>query len=42
MKVDFQKLDVDFYVTSAHKICGPTGVGLLYGKKEWLEKQQQV
>ena len=38
MKVDFQKLDVDFYVTSAHKICGPTGVGLLYGKKEWLEK----
>ena len=38
MIVDFQKLDVDFYVTSAHKICGPTGVGLLYGKKEWLEK----
>ena len=38
MKVDFQKLNVDFYVTSAHKICGPTGVGLLYGKKDWLEK----
>ncbi len=38
MKIDFQDLDVDFYVTSAHKICGPTGVGLLYGKKEWLEK----
>ena len=38
MKVDFQKLNVDFYVTSAHKICGPTGVGLLYGRKEWLEK----
>ena len=38
MKVDFQRLNVDFYVTSAHKICGPTGVGLLYGKKEWLEK----
>ena len=38
MKIDFQKLAVDFYVTSAHKICGPTGVGLLYGKKEWLEK----
>ena len=38
MKVDFQELDVDFYVTSAHKICGPTGVGLLYGKQEWLEK----
>jgi cysteine desulfurase/selenocysteine lyase len=38
MKVDFQRLNVDFYVTSAHKICGPTGVGLLYGRKEWLEK----
>ena len=38
MKVDFQNLDVDFYVTSAHKICVPTGVGLLYGKQEWLEK----
>ena len=38
MKVDFQKLDVDFYVTSAHKLCGPTGVGMLYGKQEWLEK----
>ena len=38
MKVDFQDLDVDFYVTSAHKICCPTGVGLLYGKQEWLEK----
>ena len=38
MKVDFQDLDVDFYVTSAHKICGPTGVGLLYGKQKWLEK----
>ena len=38
MKVDFQDLYVDFYVTSAHKICGPTGVGLLYGKQEWLEK----
>ncbi|MDG1245466.1 MAG: aminotransferase class V-fold PLP-dependent enzyme, partial [Polaribacter sp.] len=27
-----------FYVASAHKLCGPTGVGMLYGKKEWLEK----
>jgi len=35
---DFQKLDVDFYVTSAHKMCGPTGVGILYGKSEWLNK----
>jgi len=38
IKPDVQKLDVDFYVTSAHKICGPTGVGMLYGKTSWLEK----
>jgi cysteine desulfurase/selenocysteine lyase len=38
IKPDVQALDVDFYVTSAHKMCGPTGVGLLYGKQEWLEK----
>lgn len=38
IKPDMQALDVDFYVCSAHKICGPTGVGILYGKKEWLEK----
>ena len=38
IKPDVQELDVDFYVASAHKICGPTGVGMLYGKKEWLEK----
>lgn len=37
IKPDVQKLDVDFYVTSAHKMCGPTGVGILYGKKELLE-----
>ncbi len=35
---DFQELDVDFYVTSAHKMCGPTGVGILYGKEKWLQK----
>jgi cysteine desulfurase / selenocysteine lyase len=35
---DLQDLDVDFYVTSAHKICGPTGVGMLFGKEEWLQK----
>ncbi|PHS67534.1 MAG: cysteine desulfurase CsdA [Flavobacterium sp.] len=35
---DFQELDVDFYVSSAHKMCGPTGVGFLYGKEEWLNK----
>ena len=33
-----QKLNVDFYVASAHKMCGPTGVGMLYGKEEWLNK----
>ena len=37
-KVDVQKLDIDFYTASAHKLCGPTGVGFLYGKKELLEK----
>lgn len=38
IKPNLKALDVDFYVTSAHKMCGPTGVGMLYGKKEWLEK----
>jgi len=38
IKPDVQALNVDFYVASAHKLCGPTGVGLLYGKQEWLEK----
>jgi len=38
IKPDVQKLDVDFYVASAHKMCGPTGVGILYGKEEWLNK----
>ena len=33
-----QQLDVDFYTISAHKVCGPTGVGMLYGKEEWLNK----
>ena len=37
VKVDVQALDVDYYVTSAHKMCGPTGVGLLYGKTKLLE-----
>jgi len=38
IKVDLQALDVDFYTVSAHKMCGPTGVGMLYGKEEWLKK----
>ncbi len=38
VKPDLQQLDVDFYVTSAHKMCGPTGVGMLYMKEEWGKK----
>lgn len=38
IKADVQALDVDFYVASAHKMCGPTGVGVLYGKEKWLNK----
>lgn len=38
IKPDLQRLDVDFYVTSAHKMCGPTGVGILYMKEEWGNK----
>ncbi len=37
MKIDVKDLDVDFLAFSAHKMCGPTGVGILYGKKELLE-----
>tara|TARA_B100000767_G_scaffold62552_1_gene58518 strand:+ start:1294 stop:2511 length:1218 start_codon:yes stop_codon:yes gene_type:complete len=37
-KTDLQKLDVDFYTTSAHKLCGPTGIGMLFGKEKWLKK----
>ena len=36
IKANVQELDIDFYVTSAHKLCGPTGVGILYGKTELL------
>ena len=38
LKPDVQSLDCDFYVFSGHKICGPTGVGILYGKEAWLRK----
>ncbi|MEO0571485.1 MAG: cysteine desulfurase [Bacteroidota bacterium] len=38
IKGDMQALDVDFYTVSAHKMCGPTGVGILYGKSAWLKK----
>src|SRR5690554_3675244 len=38
IKPNVQELNCDFYVFSAHKMCGPTGVGVLYGKREWLDK----
>ena len=38
LAVDVQQLDCDFLVMSAHKMYGPTGLGVLYGKKEWLDK----
>jgi len=36
IKADMQALDIEYYVTSAHKLCGPTGVGMLYGKEDLL------
>jgi len=38
LRVDVRDLDCDFYTFSAHKMFGPTGVGILYGKREWLEQ----
>ena len=38
MKVDVQRLGCDFYVCSGHKMYGPTGIGVLYGKEEWLDR----
>ena len=38
VKTDLQALDIDYYVTSAHKLCGPTGVGILYGKSALLNE----
>jgi cysteine desulfurase/selenocysteine lyase len=38
MPVDVQDLDVDFYVVTGHKLYGPTGIGVLYAKKEWLDR----
>lgn len=42
MQVDVQKLDCDFYAFSGHKMGGPTGIGVLYGKKELLEQMEPV
>jgi cysteine desulfurase/selenocysteine lyase len=40
MRLDMQALDCDFYAFSGHKMFGPTGIGILYGKSAWLEKMQ--
>ncbi|RKN85641.1 cysteine desulfurase [Paenibacillus ginsengarvi] len=42
VKVDVQQLDCDFYAFSGHKMCGPTGIGALYGKKELLERMEPI
>ncbi len=42
MKIDVKDLDVDFLAFSGHKLCGPTGIGVLYGKKELLERFQPM
>ena len=42
LQVDVQELDCDFYTFSGHKMCGPTGIGVLYGKKELLENMEPV
>lgn len=42
MKIDVQDLDCDFLAFSAHKLCGPTGVGVLYGKEELLEAMEPI
>ena len=40
MKVDVQDLNCDFYAFSGHKMCGPTGIGVLFGKRKWLEQMR--
>jgi cysteine desulfurase/selenocysteine lyase len=42
MTVDVQELDADFFAFSGHKMCGPTGIGVLYGKHQWLEQMEPV
>jgi cysteine desulfurase / selenocysteine lyase len=42
MKIDVQDLDCDFFAFSGHKMCGPTGIGVLYGKKSLLEKMEPI
>ncbi|MCI0129691.1 cysteine desulfurase [Vagococcus sp. CY53-2] len=42
MKISVQELDCDFYAFSGHKMCAPTGIGVLYGKQTWLEKMSPI
>jgi cysteine desulfurase/selenocysteine lyase len=42
LKIDVQDMNVDFFAFSGHKMCGPTGIGVLYGKKEHLEKMEPI
>lgn len=42
IKVDVQELDCDFYAFSGHKMCGPTGIGVLYGKKAYLDQMEPI
>jgi cysteine desulfurase/selenocysteine lyase len=42
MKVDVQELDCDFFAFSGHKMCAPTGIGILYGKKKHLERMEPI
>ncbi|MBY0124213.1 cysteine desulfurase [Bacillus sp. S/N-304-OC-R1] len=42
LKVDVQDLDCDFFAFSGHKMCGPTGIGVLYGKKQFLENMEPI
>lgn len=42
MKIDVKELDVDFFAFSGHKMCAPTGIGVLYGKKALLEKMEPI
>lgn len=41
-KIDVTEIDCDFFAFSGHKMCGPTGIGILYGKKKWLEQMEPV
>lgn len=42
LPIDVQDMDADFYVLSAHKLCGPTGIGVMYGKKHYLDQLEPV